>query len=173
MNPGIAENILSVHVMGGAVYTAGNIKSDWPSIDNSVAEWNIWVDPVAASEVFSAGLLLHLTPLDATNRVIWTQAEVSSWASSETPEGILAAGMLQWMISNWYADGAYVWDLVAALHAADPGLCTETPLALVVNTAPGPKQGQTAVTSGTPNVLVCLEPDIEKMKAQAAALFGK
>jgi purine nucleosidase/pyrimidine-specific ribonucleoside hydrolase len=76
LNPEIAGNIREVYIMGGSVYEPGNIKSDWPAIDNSLAEWNIWVDPVAAAEVFSSGLPLHLVPLDATGQVIWTQSDV-------------------------------------------------------------------------------------------------
>ena len=70
LDPDILANILSVQVMGGAVYVEGNIHSDWPEIDNRTAEWNIWVDPVAASEVFSSGLPLHLTPLDDRIRAL-------------------------------------------------------------------------------------------------------
>lgn len=72
----------------------GNIKSDWPAIENSVAEWNIWVDPVAAQEVFASGVKLHLTPLDATNQVKWTQSNALSWAASGSAEGVLAGEML-------------------------------------------------------------------------------
>lgn len=172
LDPAITGNILGVHVMGGAVYRQGNIHSDWPEIDNTAAEWNIWVDPQAASEVFAAGLPLHLTPLDATDQVAWTRADVESWQLGQA-EGILAGEMLRWMLDNWNPDGATVWDLVAALHAADPALCPETPLALTVSAAPGPQQGQTALTQGAPNVLVCLAPDLEKMKARAALVFGE
>lgn len=49
----------------------------------------------------------------------------------------------------------------------------ETPLPLTVNIAPGPQQGQTALTGGTPNVWVCLEPDVEGMKAKALEVFGR
>jgi len=44
LDPKIEGNIRDVYIMGGSVYVAGNIKSDWPTIDNSVAEWNIWAD---------------------------------------------------------------------------------------------------------------------------------
>ena len=82
LDPSISEHISGVYVMGGSIYVPGNIESDWPSIHNRVAEWNIWVDPVAADAVFTFGLPLHLIPLDATNQVTWTEADALSWASS-------------------------------------------------------------------------------------------
>jgi inosine-uridine nucleoside N-ribohydrolase len=48
-------------VMGGAVRTLGNITPH--------AEFNIYVDPLAASKVLSSGLPVRLVPLDATRQV--------------------------------------------------------------------------------------------------------
>ena len=78
LDPSIADRILAVHIMGGAVHVPGNIESAWSSIDNSVAEWNIWVDPVAAGEVFASGIPLHLVPLDATDKVPWMAADATT-----------------------------------------------------------------------------------------------
>jgi len=98
LDPGIIDKIKEVYVMGGSVRVPGNIKSDWPSIDNSVAEWNIWVDPVAAEEVFSSGIPLHLVPLEATRQVTWTQSDLPGWISNNSPEGTIAGNLLQWML---------------------------------------------------------------------------
>ncbi len=57
IDPGIAANIQDVFIMGGSANMPGNIHSDWPELDNEVAEWNIWVDPLAAQEVFASGLV--------------------------------------------------------------------------------------------------------------------
>lgn len=58
------ENIEEVIVMGGAIQKPGNIS---PS-----AEFNIYVDPHAASVVFNSGLPITLVPLDVTHQVILT-----------------------------------------------------------------------------------------------------
>lgn len=173
LEPGIANHIREIQVMGGSIHVPGNIKSDWPSIDNSLAEWNIWVDPVAADEVFDAGVPIHLSPLDATNQVIWTHTDASAWQNSGLPEGILAAKLLQWMLDSWSSDGVYIWDLVAAVHATDPALCPETPLKVDIITADGPKQGQTVIGDQTPNTLVCLDPDPTLVKGLVATVFGQ
>jgi inosine-uridine nucleoside N-ribohydrolase len=173
LDPGIVEHIREVHIMGGSIHVPGNIKSDWPAIDNSVAEWNIWVDPVAADEVFASGLTLHLSPLDATNQVVWTQQDVRTWAASGTPEGALAGELLQWMLNTWSRKGVMAWDLVAAVNATDPALCPQVPLAVDILVTPGPNQGRTVITDQTPNVFVCLDPDPDQIKAHAAAILRR
>jgi pyrimidine-specific ribonucleoside hydrolase len=173
LDPEIKKNILDVYIMGGSIYVPGNIKSDWPSIDNSVAEWNIWVDPIAAREVFTSGLTIHVSPLDATNQVAWTQADAFDWADTGTPEGDKAAQILQWMLRSWSPDGIFIWDLVAAVNATDSRLCPAVPLSLDILTAPGPEQGRIVITDQTPNVTVCLEPEADLMRALATDMFGR
>jgi inosine-uridine nucleoside N-ribohydrolase len=133
LDPSISEHIGGVYVMGGSIYGPGNIESDWPSIHNRVAEWNIWVDPVAADAVFTFGLPLHLIPLDATNQVTWTEEDALSWAGSATSEGVFAADILSWMLRSWSTDNTYIWDLAAAVVMNDPRLCPEVPLAVDVS----------------------------------------
>jgi pyrimidine-specific ribonucleoside hydrolase len=173
LDPGIASQIRDVYIMGGSIYVPGNIESDWPAIRNSVAEWNIWVDPVAAREVFLSGLPLHLIPLDATNQVTWTESDALGWASSGSPEGVLAGDLLQWMLRSWSPDGVYVWDLVAAIGGTDPALCPEVALSVDVIVEPGPEQGRTVVTDQPPNVAVCLDPEAEQIRARAAYVLGR
>jgi purine nucleosidase/pyrimidine-specific ribonucleoside hydrolase len=172
-DPGIADKIKGVYIMGGSISGSGNIKSDWPSIDNSVAEWNIWVDPIAAKQVFSSGIPLHLIPLDATRQVTWTQSDLPGWISTNSPEGTIAGNLLQWMLDSWSPEGVYVWDLVAAVQATNPSICPEISLAVDIITTPGPEQGRTAVIQGDPNVAVCLNPDSGQFKALAASIIGR
>jgi inosine-uridine nucleoside N-ribohydrolase len=173
LEPGIAGQIYGVTIMGGSIYKPGNIESDWPSIHNQVAEWNIWVDPLAASEVFSSGLPLHLVPLDATNRISFTKTDALGWESSGTLEGAWAGKLLNWMLDSWSPDGVYVWDLAAAAAGTDPRLCPEVPLAIDVDIEPGPEQGRTFVTDKPANTSVCLEPDVGQIKALAARILGQ
>lgn len=172
LDPTIAEHIRSVQIMGGSIYIPGNIKSDWTDIDNSVAEWNIWVDPVAAEEVFTSGLPLHLTPLDATNKINWTQSDALKWTNSGTPEGVMAGNLLKWMLDSWSSTVVYIWDLVAAINATNPALCPEVSLSVEILVAPGPEQGRTKISNQPANTTVCLEPDKEQMKALAASILG-
>ena len=56
-------------VMGGAVRVPGNMSA--------VAEFNIFVDPVAADVVLSFGLNTLLVPLDVTQQVRLTREQTS------------------------------------------------------------------------------------------------
>jgi inosine-uridine nucleoside N-ribohydrolase len=173
LDPGIVGKIRAVYIMGGSIYEPGNIKSDWPAIDNSVAEWNIWVDPAAAKKVFESGLALHLIPLDATEKVNWSASDLPGWTASSSPEGIMAGKLLQWMLDSWSQKNVYIWDLVAAVQATNPSICPEVSLAIDIVTASGPEQGRTVVTQDTPNVSVCLNPDIGQIKSLAASILRK
>jgi purine nucleosidase/pyrimidine-specific ribonucleoside hydrolase len=157
--------------MGGSVKVPGNIHSDWPDFENEVAEWNIWVDPAAADEVFSSGLDLHLVPLDATRQVLWTQADIRLWRSSGSLESTLATNLLQMMVDAWDVESVYIWDLVAAVQATLPAVCPEMPYALEIVTTPGEQQGRTLVVEQSPNVSVCLDPAPEQIKALVVSTF--
>ena len=122
-DPGIKKNIGQVAVMGGAIRAEGNLHEGYPDLPNDTAEWNMWIDYLAASEVFSSGLPIALTPLDATDKVSWTRDEVSAWISPGSPESRLAAEMQHWVIDSMSINNSYIWDLVAAVYALEPDLC--------------------------------------------------
>lgn len=91
LRPSIARKIRLVEVMGGAVWTEGNVGREWPAIDDQVAEWNIWVDPVAAQEVLASGVPVRFMPLDVTDKVVFYPADAATWRATGTAEGRLAA----------------------------------------------------------------------------------
>jgi inosine-uridine nucleoside N-ribohydrolase len=173
MEASIIVNIKAVYIMGGSINQPGNIKSVWPSIDNNAAEWNIWTDFVAAAEVFSSGLPLHLMPLDATTQVIWTQADLSGWVASGSPEAGMAGQLLRWMLDSFSSQGAYVWDLVTAVQATNPSVCPEVPMSLDIVTQTGAEQGRTIITQGATNIMVCLTPDKAQVRALSASILGR
>jgi purine nucleosidase/pyrimidine-specific ribonucleoside hydrolase len=172
LDPSIANRIKVVEVMGGALYVPGNIASDWPENPNQVAEWNIWVDPVAADEVFTSSLPIRLVPLDATNQVVWTEEDAATWEASDTPVGVLASEILRWMLSSWYPEGVYAWDVVAAVDLIDSDVCQHTHQFVKVATEPGDEQGKMVVDDSQPaNTSVCLTPLAEVLKDRVAEVF--
>ena len=74
------SKIEAIYTMAGAVYVDGNIQllnnaqPDWDQgaiySTNISAEWNVFVDPVAAKIVFDSTIPIVLVPLDACNNVI-------------------------------------------------------------------------------------------------------
>ncbi|AUH34708.1 nucleoside hydrolase [Paracoccus tegillarcae] len=68
--PEIAERVQEIVLMGGAYFEVGNITP--------AAEFNIYVDPEAAAEVFASGVPLVVMPLDVTHEAMtsapWVEA---------------------------------------------------------------------------------------------------
>ena len=63
-DPVSMRRLRNIVVMGGAFEEYGNVTT--------TAEFNIFVDPHAAQEVFDFGVPVHIAPLDATNQVVLT-----------------------------------------------------------------------------------------------------
>jgi inosine-uridine nucleoside N-ribohydrolase len=66
LEPALPQLVREVIIMGGTVLEPGNVSP--------VAEANIWNDPHAADQVFTAGWKLTMVGLDVTHRVVATLA---------------------------------------------------------------------------------------------------
>jgi purine nucleosidase/pyrimidine-specific ribonucleoside hydrolase len=160
--------------MGGAFYVPGNVTVDESNRQNRVSEWNIWVDPLAASEVFASGIPIRLTPLDATNKINWKKSDADMWKSESTPEAVLAAKLLQWMLRSMSRNGVYVWDLVAAVNAVEPDLCEHRQVHVQVVTRLGDQDGRTIINKAAPpNATVCISPNEDAIKRHVATIFNR
>src|SRR5262245_39994485 len=67
--PDIKNRILAIYIMGGAVHVPGNLSDVGVKMSNSTAEWNIYLDPLAADIVFKQSIPITLVPLDVTNKL--------------------------------------------------------------------------------------------------------
>ncbi len=180
IDPGIAKKIGRLQIMGGAVFVPGNLREDPDPLpqQNQVAEFNIWVDPVAAQKVFSAGIPIYETPLDATNQIGFTRADQAAWKATGTPESILASELLDYALSVISGNDPKIpnsaWDLVAAINLSQPSFCQEKPLHIEINTTGSPyvNQGQTAATPGQSNAQVCLNPSFANLPFKSSQLFS-
>ena len=63
-DPECMRRLNSVIMMGGVFSDYGNVTT--------TAEFNVYVDPHAAHEVFNSGVPIHIVPLDVTHQVILT-----------------------------------------------------------------------------------------------------
>ena len=171
LDPGIKEKISGITIMGGAVSVPGNIQGLQPESANASAEWNIFADPQAASEVFTAGIPLYLVPLDATNQVKITKKDIRDWSDGGAPSD-LAEKIYSMTFDRWGMQETDIWDLMTAVVMLNPSLCEYQPMRLEVITDAGVHNGQTvAIAEGEPNVQVCLEPDAEMIKATLTEVF--
>lgn len=175
LDPSIINNIQAVECMGGAIYDPGNVGGVWDfGIDNKFAEWNIFVDPLAAYEVFESGIEIHLTPLDATNQVYTTREDQSNLYSLGNPTSNLAADLLDWKFGFQNTDRFTIFDLLAAVNTTDPQVCDWTDLYLNVVTKPGTELGRTFVDSTTTSTTkVCLTPDEGAIRSLVISVFAE
>jgi len=115
-----------VVIMGGALDVKGNIivPNYTDGHPNHHAEWNFFVDPLAAKKVLASGLNIELVGLDVTNQVQVTSAYVAEFKKKvNNPAAKFIDDVFtknDWFInSNEY----YFWDVLAALTAVNPELC--------------------------------------------------
>lgn len=182
IDPSIVDNISVLQTMGGAVFTPGNlgITDEPPFSTNDVAEFNIWVDPLAAAEVFAAGekgLKIQMMPLDGTDTVEFTREDYQAWLDFGTPESTVAAEFLDFslVVVGNDVNPNPLWDMVAAINLSEPDFSTEVPLHIKVDvdSLPGESQGQTAVVEGLPpNALVSLNTSFDNLSFDASELFS-
>ncbi|MBD2777860.1 nucleoside hydrolase [Iningainema tapete] len=182
LDPSIIDNISVVQILGGAVFVPGNlgVLPTPPFSTNEVAEFNIWVDPVAAGEVFAAGergLKIQLTPLDATNQISFDQDDLQAWRATKTPESAIASEFLDFALTVIQSgnDPNPVWDLIAAINLSETDFSPETPLYIEVDTEsdPGTTQGQTKAVPGLPpNTLASLNPSFNNISYSASEIFA-
>lgn len=67
--PDLKSKIARVVMMGGAINVEGNVNVVDADYSNTVAEWNIFLDPLGAKILFESGVPMTLVPLDASNFV--------------------------------------------------------------------------------------------------------
>jgi pyrimidine-specific ribonucleoside hydrolase len=127
--PWVKSKLKRIYVMGGAVNVGGNIRVPGVTdhLQNRVAEWNIYIDPVAARSVFRAGVPIFLISLDGTQKIPITEERVRQFTrSAKTPE---AEFIVRWCERERQGirQGVYCyWDTLAAMAAVDADICRYT-----------------------------------------------
>ena len=190
--PGVKAKVHSLYIMGGAVKAAGNIivPGFTDHLRNKTAEWNMYIDPVAARSVFRSGVPVHLIPLDATEKVVITARPAfrQFQRGVKTPEARFIARGFDRLRDQIAAGGYHLWDTLAAVAAVDPDICryTRYKLDVVLRYADGapaagrpafsplrkngrPRRafdeetvGQTVISADGVPMLVCTDVDVEK-----------
>jgi len=141
-SPGLADKIEATFIMGGAVDVDGNVGDSGVGIDNRVAEWNIYVDPLAAKAVLDAGIRVTLVPLDATNHAPATIAFTARLKDDATTASAKFANDVLTQLSGAIASGFYYfWDPFAAAVLVDESLTSFETGGLSVEVKEGPESG--------------------------------
>jgi inosine-uridine nucleoside N-ribohydrolase len=116
-DPELGSRVPEFVAMAGAIDVPGNTP-------NGVAEFNVWVDPLAAKEVIE-GMSVTLVPLDATDDVPFTQFFADTLATHPTSPEAEAASAIIAANQEIFLQGGYLfWDTLATALAFRPELAT-------------------------------------------------
>jgi inosine-uridine nucleoside N-ribohydrolase len=152
------RKLKEVVIMGGAVRTKGNVTS--------YAEFNIFVDPLAAKIVFESGLPITLVPLDVTHQVFLTSQliEVRVKPLHNTFSQFVIEATEYDITTHRFPAGEvfYLHDPLAVGVAINPDLVRKERLAINVETQEGDNYGQVLESVGSSNIEVCLKVDTMK-----------
>jgi len=85
--PDIAPRIRRIVLMGGGFFEGGNITP--------AAEFNLYVDPQAAHEVFTAGVPITMAPLDVTHEALTTARRIDAIRRLGNRPGIAVAAWME------------------------------------------------------------------------------
>jgi inosine-uridine nucleoside N-ribohydrolase len=162
--PSLIENVQRITIMGGAVHVPGNVGPS-SDIDNSVAEWNIYVDPHAAAVVFHSGAPVTLVPLDATNHAPLTMNFYRRLERDrETPVAQFAYLVLSSLMDFIRGGAYYFWDPLAAAIATDGSLAAYEEQPLLVIEEEGPQSGRTMVHEDGHLIRVAVSADRDRFE---------
>jgi inosine-uridine nucleoside N-ribohydrolase len=165
--PEIKENIEMVYIMGGAVDVPGNVGISHAGIDNSVAEWNIYVDPRAAAIVLQSGVPVTLVPLDSTNHVPITRKFYERLKDDrKSPEAMFVFDVLsQSQYYDFIQSGRYsFWDPLAAAILTDNSLAAFETRKVTVIEEEGNQSGQTQGSESGAPVRLAVDVDAERFE---------
>ncbi len=114
--PELKSKVEEIVIMGGSV-----VGGNW----SAGAEFNILVDPEAASIVFNSGLHIVMAGLDVTHKALIYKENIEEFRAMNSPVAVLVAELLDFFIlfheEQGFA-GAPLHDPCAILYLIDPNL---------------------------------------------------
>jgi len=151
------QKVGEVTWMGGSVSTGGNMTA--------AAEFNAWMDPVAADALLGGGHLTRMIPLDVTTRCPWTDRDVQALKACSAA-GALVGAAAEVLCAR---DGRFVpHDAVATAAMLDPTLFHWVPRRVRCETAGILTTGETVVDrrrpAEEPHTLVAEDVDRDGVK---------
>ena len=157
-HPELREKISHVSLMGGSI----GLGNTTPS-----AEFNIFVDPEAAREVFDSGLPITMSGLDVTHQAGAGPQEREKLRAAGGIGGVVA-GFLDFFAATYEGvfgfDAPPLHDPVAVAAVLEPGLLKTRPMHVDVECGSDLTRGETVcdfygVTGKAPNARVGVELD--------------
>jgi|AP95_1055475.scaffolds.fasta_scaffold14534_1 purine nucleosidase len=151
--PKILPKIKQIVLMGGGYFEGGNITP--------TSEFNIYVDPHAASTVFKCGRPLVVLPLDVTHKALMQRKWLDALKELGTPVGDATYGMLSFYerfdVDKYGSSGGPLHDPTVIAYLLQPELFEGRQVNVEVEIHSELTMGMTVVdwwkvTDRTPNV---------------------
>jgi purine nucleosidase len=153
--PDITKKIKDIYVMGGAVFSEGNVTP--------CAEFNFYSDPDAADYVLNSEAAVTLISLDVTRKINVTDEHLKLFKGLKTRLAEFITGIIGYSIDfhRKYrgAAGAHLHDPLAVAIAAAPRLGQYEQLSLSVGR--GDKRGMVKIKEGVKNIRFVKEVDAD------------
>jgi pyrimidine-specific ribonucleoside hydrolase len=163
--PAIKNQIKTLYVMGGAVNVSGNLPEVDKTIKNTVAEWNIYIDPLAADKVFKQNIPIVLVSLDVTNQLPIDMVFYQRLKKKHTtPEANYVFALLNNNMKILETHEWYFWDPLAAVIATDESIANFKTYPLKIELTPEERSGATRIDAQGNNVSVVIKADADKFK---------
>lgn len=171
--PGIANHLGGIVMMGGGFFEGGNTTP--------AAEFNIFVDPVAAAEVFRSGIDIVMMPLDVTHKVLSNTARVEAFKQLGNHAGEVVAGWIgffdRYDRAKYGTEGAPLHDPCVIAYLLEPELFSGRYCNVEVETQSSLTKGMTVVdwwgVSGRePNAQVMRYVDADRFFALLTRTVG-
>ena len=116
--PDIAHRLQKIVLMGGGCFEGGDITP--------AAEFNMYVDPHASSQVLASGAPIVMLPLDVTHQVLTTRARVAALRAIGTRCAVAVADLLAYFerfdVEKYGTDGGPLHDPCVVAYVLRPSL---------------------------------------------------
>lgn len=137
--PDIRDRVAEIVLMGGAYFEVGNITP--------AAEFNIYVDPEAAHEVFASGVKLTVMPLDVTHKALTSREIVEDFAAMGTEVGRAVAAWTDFFerfdMEKYGSAGAPLHDPCTIAYLIEPDLFSGRHINVEIETSSDLTRGMT------------------------------
>ncbi len=155
-HPNAKRFIQRIYIMGGAIDVPGNVSSVLPKTNNKVAEWNFYIDPLAAKIVLQSGIPITLIPLDVTNKLPLTENFVARLSAIQNKQ-ITLDFLIQALRHNSTSikQGVYdFWDPLTAVVALNHDIYSAKSLPLTVYVKPEAISGKVVIEKDANKITV-------------------
>lgn len=172
--PEIRARVAEIVLMGGAYFEVGNITP--------AAEFNIYVDPEAAAEVFASGAPITVMPLDVTHKVLVTKPRNDAFRALSTAVGVAVAEMTDFFErfdrEKYGSDGAPLHDPCVTAYLIRPELFSGRHINVEIETSSALTRGMTVadwwhVTDRAPNAMFMGNVDADGFFALLTDRLGR